>query len=184
MIKEKLKTMLNEQRYIHSMGVCETAVRLAQTYGADAEKAYTAGLVHDAAKNLTLDAMFAACKRLNVRLDEIEVENPALIHAVLGGVYIEEQFGITDKDIQNAVRYHTTGRAGMSMLEKIIYLADMIEPGRQFDGVEELRKLAGIDLDQACISAFSQTILFTVKKNQLIHPNTIIARNDLLLKQK
>lgn len=182
-MKEKLKSMLTEKRYIHSLGVADAAARLAGRYGVDLEQAYTAGLVHDAAKNLPLEEALEACSRLGVQPDEFELKNPALIHAALGAEYITEQFGITDREIKNAVRYHTTGRAGMSMLERIIYLADMIEANRDFDGVIQLRTLAEIDIDAACITAANMAIRRIIEKNQLIHPNTLYARNDLLLKR-
>lgn len=181
-MKDKLKSMLNENRYRHSTGVCETAVRLAQIYGADTEKAYTAGLLHDAAKNLGKKEMLAECERLGVELDEIERKNIALVHAVLGGAYIRENFGIEDEEILTAVRYHTTGRAGMSLLEKIIYIADMVEPNRDFDGVIKLRSIVERDIDAACVMGLSQTIGFTLEKGELIHPDTVHARNWLLMK--
>lgn len=183
-ILEKLHDMLDEKRYIHSLGVAQAAAKLAKRYGVDLGQAYTAGLVHDAAKNLSFEQSVEVCGRLRVPLDEIELSNPALIHAGLGAEYITEQFGIMDMQIKNAVRYHTTGRAGMSMLERIIYLADMIEPNRSFDGVEELRELAEKDIDGACIAACELTIRYTMAKGKLIHPNTVFARNDLILKKE
>lgn len=183
-IKEQLRHMLTEKRYIHSLGVADTAEKLANRCGVDPQKAYTAGLVHDAAKNLSLEESVEACHRLGVSLDEIELANPALIHASLGAEYIEEQFGIADREIKDAVRYHTTGRAGMGMLEKIIYLADMIEPNRCFDGVDKLRALAENDINDACIEAGMMTVRHTMDNRQLVHPNTIFAVNDLLLKKR
>ena len=180
-MKKKLKAILNEDRYAHSKGVCETAVRLAKIYGADEEKAYIAGLLHDGAKNLGKKEMFSECERLGVKLDEIQRENTALIHAALGAAYIKEQFGVEDEEILRAVRYHTTGRADMTLLEKIIYIADMVEPNRDFDGVWELRNIVEKDIDEACILGLSQTIGFTLKKGGLIHEDTIHARNWLIM---
>lgn len=180
-MKEKLKEMLHEKRYVHSVNVAETAKALARRYGADPQKAYTAGLLHDAAKNLSISQAYEVCGRLEVRLDNIEMENTVLIHATLGAEYIKEQFGIDDSDIVNAVRYHTTGRANMSTLEKVVYLADMIEPDRTYDEVHLLRKLSEEDLDKACLAAFTAIISLNLNQGKLIHPNTILARNDLIL---
>ncbi len=180
-MRKALKSMLKENRYKHSIGVCETAVKLATIYGADEDKAYTAGLLHDAAKNLGKREMLSECDRLGVELDDIERANPALVHAVLGKAYIKEKFGIDDEEILNAVRYHTTGRAGMNLLEKIIYIADMVEPNRDFEGVIKLRSIVERDIDAACIMGLSQTIEFTLQKGELIHPDTVHARNWLLM---
>lgn len=183
-MKKKLKTMLSGDRYAHSIGVCETAVRLAKMYGADADKAYTAGLLHDAAKNLGKKEMLSECERLGVELDAVQRANIALVHAVLGAEYIKEQFGVEDEEIVSAVRYHTTGKADMTLLERIIYIADMIEPHRAFDGVDELRRAAEKDIDEACMLGLSQTIGFTLKKGGLIHEDTIHARNWLIVNKK
>lgn len=182
-INEKLKSLLQEKRYIHSVGVSETAVRLAKIYGADEEKAKIAGLIHDAAKNLSKDDMLAECEKLGVKLDKIELANMAIVHATMADKYVHREFGIDDKEILSAVRYHTTGKENMTVLEKIIYIADMVEPNRDYNGVEKLRDLVEKNLDQACIAALAQTILFTIGEGKLIHPNTIFAYNDLLLKK-
>lgn len=181
-INKKLKSLLHEKRYIHSVGVSETAVKLARIYGADEEKAKIAGLVHDAAKNLGKEKMFEECKKLDVELDEIELTNTAIVHASMADKYVRREFDIDDKEILSAVRYHTTGRANMTLLEKIIYISDMVEPNRDYVGVEKLRDLVEKNLDRACIAALAQTISFTIGEEKLIHPNTIYAYNDLLMK--
>lgn len=181
-MNEKLKSLLYEKRYIHSVGVSETAERLAKIYGADVTKAKIAGLIHDAAKNLDKEEMLAECERLDVKLDKIELANTAIVHASMADKYVQREFGIDDAEILSAVRYHTTGKENMTVLEKIIYIADMVEPNRNYDGVEKLRDLVEKNLDKACIAALAQTISFTIGEGKLIHPNTIYAYNDLLMK--
>lgn len=181
-MNEKLKNMLYEKRYIHSVGVSETAVRLAKLYGADEEKARIAGLIHDAAKNLDERQMLAECEKLGVVLDKIELANTAIVHATMADRYVRREFGIDDEEILSAVRYHTTGRENMTVLEKIIYIADMVEPNRNYSGVDKLRALVEENLDRACIAALSQTMEFTLSAGKLIHPNTIFAYNDLVMK--
>lgn len=183
-MKEKLKTMLNKERYKHSLGVCETAVRLAERYGADTQKAYTAGLLHDCAKNYTYEKSLDECKRLGVALTDLEKANFALIHAPLGAAVAREVFHITDSEILTAITRHTVGGADMSILDKIIYIADMIEPNRDFDGVEEYRSLAFEDLDKAVLKALENSIVSNVKKGRLLHPDTLIARNEMLMKKQ
>jgi predicted HD superfamily hydrolase involved in NAD metabolism len=105
-----------------------------------------------------------------------------LLHAALGADMLEESYGIKDPDIKQAIRFHTVGGAGMSKLDKIIYLADMIEPGRDFPELAILRRLAEENLDQAMLLAFNQSMQFVLKKNSIIHPDTVLARNEILLK--
>lgn len=180
-MQEKLKSMLSEKRYIHSIGVSETAVKMAQKYGADVEKARIAGLLHDCAKNLSYEDSLKKCAELGVELSDVEKANYALIHAPLGVKVAETEFGITDKEILHAILTHTVAGEEMSVLDKIIYLADMIEPSRDFDGVETHRKYAFEDLDKAFLYALDESIIHNVQKGVLLHPNTVIARNNILL---
>lgn len=120
-------------------------------------------------------------KKYNIKLDPLEVNNISLSHSVIGSFVIQDVFNIQDMDIINAVRYHTTGRENMSTLEKIIFMADMIEEGRNFPGVDELRKLSfNGQLDKALITSFNNTIKFVIENNQLIHPRSVSARNYLM----
>ena len=180
-MKEKLKSMLNEKRYIHSVGVSETAVKMAVRYGADTEKARIAGLLHDCAKNLTYEQSLKKCRELGVELTDVEKANYALIHAPLGAKMAETEFGITDREILHAITAHTVAGENMSVLDKIIYLADMIEPSRDFDGVEIHRKYAFEDLDKAFLYALNESIIHNVQKGVLLHPDTVTARNNILL---
>jgi len=175
--KKILKGLLKENRYIHSLGVMETAGELAERFGENADKARLAGLVHDCAKNIT--DFEEVCKKYNYTPDEIEEKNPELLHAPLGALMLCELFGIEDKEIEDAVRYHTVARRNMTNLDKIIYLSDMIEPSRNFYGVEDLRAMAKEDLDKAVLHALDQSLMFVIKKGALAHPNTLYARNEL-----
>ncbi len=180
-IIEKLNTMLKPNRLAHSINVANCAVKLSEIYGCDTGKAYLAGLVHDCAKYFTKDQIDSYVKKYNIKLDPLEVNNISLSHSVIGSFVIQDVFNIQDMDIINAVRYHTTGRENMSTLEKIIFMADMIEEGRNFPGVDELRKLSfNGQLDKALITSFNNTIKFVIENNQLIHPRSVSARNYLM----
>ena len=127
-IIEKLNTMLKPKRLEHSINVAKCAIKLSEIYGYDKEKAYLAGLVHDCAKYFTKEQIDSYVEKYNIELDPLEVDNIALSHSIIGSFAIQDVFNIQDMDIINAVRYHTTGRENMSILEKIIFMADMIVP--------------------------------------------------------
>ena len=180
-IIEKLNTMLKPKRLEHSINVAKCAIKLSEIYGYDKEKAYLAGLVHDCAKYFTKEQIDSYVEKYNIELDPLEVDNIALSHSIIGSFAIQDVFNIQDMDIINAVRYHTTGRENMSILEKIIFMADMIEEGRNFPGVDELRKLSfNGQLDKALITSLNNTIKFVIDNDQLIHPRSVKARNYLM----
>lgn len=179
-LKEKLKSMLTDGRYKHSIGVMETAVKLAGLYGADVKKAEIAGLLHDCAKNMSLSESLEIAEKYAVPLSEIEKTSSALIHAPIGAVIARERFGIEDKEILSAIEAHTVAKEKMSVLDKIIYLADMIEPSRNFPDVEKYRQLAFEDLDRAFLFALDRSIIFNVEKGVKLHPNTVLARNEMI----
>lgn len=180
-IIEKLNTMLKPKRLEHSINVAKCAIKLSEIYGYDKEKAYLAGLVHDCAKYFTKEQIDSYVEKYNIELDPLEVDNIALSHSIIGSFAIQEVFNIQDMDIINAVRYHTTGRENMSILEKIIFMADMIEEGRNFPGVDHLRELSfNKQLDKALITSFNNTIKFVIDNDQLIHPRSVKARNYLM----
>ncbi len=179
-MKDKLKKTLSEKRYKHSLGVCDEAVKLAKLYGADEEKAYLAGLLHDCAKGYDADKQIELCTKYGVELDEITLSCKAVIHAPLGAAVAKDKYGIDDKEILEAIRCHTVAKANMSLLDKIIYIADMIEPMRDFPGVDKLRKAAYEDIDKAFIIGLKQSIVFNAEKNKIIHPDTISAWNYML----
>lgn len=180
-IIEKLNTMLKPKRLEHSINVAKCAIKLSEIYGYDKEKAYLAGLVHDCAKYFTKEQIDSYVEKYNIELDPLEVDNIALSHSIIGSFAIQEVFNIQDMDIINAVRYHTTGRENMSILEKIIFMADMIEERRNFPGVDYLRELSfNKQLDKALITSFNNTIKFVIDNDQLIHPRSVKARNYLM----
>jgi predicted HD superfamily hydrolase involved in NAD metabolism len=178
-----VKTQLTEHRYQHTLGVMETAIELAKKYGADPKKAELAAIFHDYAK-------FRPKQEMKQIIVEQEM-NPLLLdynselwHAPVGAWLVETEVGITDGEILDAIRYHTSGRPNMSTLEKVIYLADYIEPGRHFPGVEEVRELAKKSLTEALIASVKNTIIFLLKKNQPVFPDTIHTYNHLILNKE
>jgi len=181
--KNKLKTMLKPERYIHSLGVADSSAKLADHYGYDTEKAYLVGLLHDCAKNIPKSEQLKICEENNMPLDDIERITDGLIHAKTGVIIAKTQFGLTDPELLDAISYHATGKENMTLIEKIVYLADMIESSRQFKNLENLRKEAFIDLDNALIMQMNLTIGFNLDKNSILHMNTILARNYLLIEK-
>ena len=173
---------LKENRFRHSISVSETAVALATKYGGNIEKARIAGLVHDCVKYMKGDELIKVASSHEVQLDEIYLHNPLILHGLVGSIIAREVMGIEDEDILNAIHYHTTGRKNMSILEKIIYIADYIEPLRSFSGVEELRNLSEVDLDAAVILSLENTIKYVISEKGLLHTDTVEARNYLLCK--
>lgn len=178
-----VKEQLTERRYLHTIGVMETATRLAQKYGADEKKAEIAAIFHDYAKYRPKEEMEKIITQENMPADLL-VANIELWHAPVGAYLVEKETGINDAEILDAIRFHTTGRAGMTILEKVIFLADYIEPGRKFPGVNEVRQLAEENLDLALIKALQNTISFLLEKNQPIYHDTIHTYNDLLIKRR
>ena len=180
-IKEKLKGKLKKNRYIHTLGVAKEARRLALIYGADADKAYLAGLLHDCAKGYSIDEQIKLSKEYGVELDDNLLNSPPVIHGFLGVEIAKREYGISDIEILNAIRYHTVGRAGMTVLEKIVYIADLTEENRDFDGVEELRQSVDKDLDRTLILCLKQQFVVQGKRENTIHPNMVYMWNDLLI---
>lgn len=177
-----LQMNLKESRLRHSLSVSDTAVELAAIYGQNIESARIAGLVHDCAKNMTTEQLVKVAKEYKIEIDEIYKQNPSILHGLVGSIIARTVMGILDENILNAIRYHTTGRKNMSILEKIIYIADYIEPSRKFNGVEELRSLSKIDLDAAMVLSLENTIKYVISQKGLLHIDTIYARNYLLSK--
>jgi predicted HD superfamily hydrolase involved in NAD metabolism len=176
-----VKQQLTEHRYQHTLGVMETAIALAKQYGADEKKAEIAAIFHDYAKFRPKDEMREIIISQGFPKDLLAF-NGELWHAPVGTYLVEREAGITDHDVLDAIRYHTSGRPGMSLLEKIIYLSDYIEPGRHFPGVEEVRAMAKENLDKALMKAVQNTILFLMKKNQAVYPDSFYTYNDLVNK--
>jgi predicted HD superfamily hydrolase involved in NAD metabolism len=183
-LMQKLKTNMDEQRFLHSLGVMKTAVELAVYYNADVEKAEIAGLLHDCARGVDIEHQLKMVEYFGILLDDVEKREKALIHGPLGAVTAERNYGITDREILKAIRIHTTGDTDMNLLDKIIFLSDFIEPGRCFPGVEDLRVKAFKDLDDAIIYAFDSTIKYVLSKGSLLHPKTILGRNFILMQRE
>lgn len=165
-----IENALKQSRYEHTLRVREEAVKLARRFGADPVKAETAAIFHDMAKNLPAGEMNELVRAFG--LDERYVDNPNLAHSKLAACLMQRDFGVNDPELLQAVASHTTGRAGMSLLEKIIFLADAIEPGRTYPAVTEIRKLAETDLDLACIRMLERTIRYLEGKGAFIDPDT------------
>ena len=177
---EKVKNKLSEKRFKHTLGVRDTALILAKRWGADREKAEMAALLHDYAKELGSEELIKIAKNNNLITNEFDLLQPQILHGPVGAFLIKEDFAIGDMEVLNAIAVHTLGRAEMSLLDKIIFIADMIEPDRSFQGVDKLRDLVDHNLDEALILAFDSTISFLIKKGKIIHPQTILSRNGLL----
>lgn len=180
-IKKDLEKMLSPKRLCHTMGVVETASALADIYGADKEKVIIAALCHDIAKELTLKEMNDLTKRL--KLDKIVRNSKSLLHGPAGAVLAKKLYKV-DKDVYNAIFYHTTGRLKMSLLEKIIFVADMAEPSRNFKDIEKLREVMTKNIDDAVVISASLTISFLIENNKPIYPLTLDARNYILYSKK
>jgi len=180
----KLKKALSVHRLEHSLGVERTAVEMAKRYGADTEKARIAGLLHDCARDIPFDVQLKMAENFGILLDEIERSEKALIHGPLGEIIAHKYYGVQDAEILKAIRLHTTGDVNMTVLDKIIFLSDYIEPNRNFPGVDELRKKAFKDLNEAVIAAFDSTINFVIQKKSLLHYRSVNARNYILLHER
>ncbi|MCY8399135.1 bis(5'-nucleosyl)-tetraphosphatase (symmetrical) YqeK [Bacillus haynesii] len=174
-----VQEQLTEQRYIHTVGVMETAVKLAERFGADVKKAEIAAIFHDYAKFRPKEEMKQIILDGGGPLEVLDFHHE-LWHAPAGAALVKTEVGITDEDILSAIRFHTSGRPNMTLLEKVIYVADYIEPGRRYPGVEEVRTLAEEDLDLALIQALKNTITFLISKNQAVYPETVATYNALV----
>lgn len=172
-LEEFLKENLKESRLRHTHAVAEDAVKLARRFGADEEKAELAALFHDAYRNLPIPAMDMYITRLG--MPDRYKGNPNLAHSKIAAAAMEQVFGVEDRDMINAVSYHTTGRAGMSDLEKIIFIADATEPGRRYPGVGRIRKALEKDLDRACLLSLESTVRFLESKEAYIDRDTVDA---------
>lgn len=180
-INNKLKEMLPQKRFEHSLNVAKCASKLSEIYNYDKDRAYLAGITHDCAKYLNKEEVKYYVNKYNIKLDDLEKDNLALSHSVIGSYIAKYELNIENYDIINAIKYHTTGKENMDILEKIIYIADLIEEGRNFPGVEFLRELTySGKIDEALIVSFNNTIKFVIDNNQMIHPRTIDARNYLI----
>lgn len=180
-IKEDLLKNISKDGYDHTLRVVDVCEKLARIYGEDIERAKIAALLHDSAKFISKEKVFETAKRLGILDDEICFYNKEIIHASLGSKLAIDKYNIKDKDVLNSIKYHTTGRGGMSLLEKIIFMGDYIEPNRKFKGIEEIRDLAFKDLDRSLLLALNANLKFLLEKGKLISKDTIEARNYLMI---
>ena len=177
---EIISKRMKSARYKHSRNVAKEAIRLAKKYHADVEKAEIAGILHDITKESSQEEQFAIIEKAGIELTELEKSTPKLWHAISGSAYIKVILGIEDEDILNAVRYHTTGRAGMSLLEKVIFIADFTSEERDYDGVEKMRKAADKGLEEAMIEGMSFTISDLADRKLSIAPDTFQGYNEVV----
>lgn len=173
-LKLRLKHNMDIERYNHSIGVAYTAACLAMRYNYDIKKAEIAGLLHDCAKGLPNDEKIKLCMSNDITINKAEAICPDLLHAKLGAFLAEKYYNVIDEEILKAILCHTTGRPKMSLLDKILYIADYIEPNRdKFENLEEIRRLAFIDIDKCLFKILFNTTHHLVNKNKMIDPITI-----------
>ncbi|MBQ1838989.1 MAG: bis(5'-nucleosyl)-tetraphosphatase (symmetrical) YqeK [Ruminococcus sp.] len=174
--------MMGDYRFTHSCNVAEEAVILARLYGADAEKAYVAGILHDITKEISKEEQLQIIADGGIILDNVQKNAPKLWHAVSGSAYVRLRLGIEDEDILNAIRYHTTGRANMSLLEKIIYTADYTSKERSYPGADVMREKSRRSLEEAMMFSCQFTLQKLSSQEAAIHPDQLFCYNDLVLK--
>ncbi|WP_206659626.1 bis(5'-nucleosyl)-tetraphosphatase (symmetrical) YqeK [Halobacillus litoralis] len=177
---EYVRPFLKKERYEHTVRVTDEAIKLAERFGADVKKAETAAALHDYAKYKPRDLMrrwIQEDRRLPKDLLDYHHE---LWHGPVGALMLEREIGLDDGDVISAISCHTTGRKHMTKLEKVVFLADYIEPGRDFPGVHEVREIAETNLDKACSLALKNTIVFLIRMERTVYPDTFHAYNDLI----
>lgn len=172
-IRKAMQKTQDVQRYEHTLGVAYTAAALAMRYDSDIKKAQLAGLLHDCAKCLSDEKRLSICEKHNITMTEVEKRNPFLLHAKVGSFLAMEEYKVKDSDVIHAILNHTTGRPGMSLLEKIIFVADYIEPGRKHaPNLTEIRKMAFEDLDEALLKILEDTLEYLKSSGGDIDPMT------------
>ena len=180
LLKEKLK----ETRFQHSLNVADAAVMLAKKFGADEDKAYLAGLLHDITKNETDENQLQIMESGGIILSKTQRENPKLWHAMSGMVYLRDTLGITDEDVLGAVRWHTTGKAGMTLLEKVVFIADYISAERDYPDADVMRRLSATSLDAAALYALKYSLRHLSEKEKPICEDSVAYYNELILLKK
>lgn len=174
-----VKEQMPERRWLHTLGVMETSVILANRFGGDAVKADLAAILHDYCKYWPIEEQAKIIRENDLPQDLLDYDKE-LWHSHAGAYIAKAKFGIHDEEILDAIRYHTSGRVQMTLLDKIVCLADYMEPGRDFPGVDLIRKIAEHSLEKALIAGFDSTISFLITKGKRIYPLTVLTRNDLL----
>jgi predicted HD superfamily hydrolase involved in NAD metabolism len=174
-----LSKRLTRRRFAHSLNVAQSACLLAEKYGADSEKAYTAGLLHDIMKDASGGEQLKIIEMSGHKLTEQELLSPKLWHAIAGAAFVKSELGIGDREIIEPIRWHTTGKAGMTLPEKIIFIADYISSDRSYNGIEKMRALAQVSLGDAMRFALEFTVACLANKGMPIHPDSIGCYNEL-----
>lgn len=182
--KSIIKERMGNTRYTHCLNVAEEAIRLAKKYGGDVKKAEIAGILHDITKETPIDEQLQIIKNAGIELGEIELSAPKLYHSISGYAYLRDTLKIEDEDILNAVRYHTTARANMSLLEQIIYIADFTSAERDYNGVERMRKASNKGLDKAMLEGLSFSVVDLAERYLPIGKDTMAAYNQFVLENK
>ncbi len=177
--EEIISKRMKSARFKHSKNVAKEAVRLAKKYGADPKKAEIAGILHDATKETDEKEQMALIRRAGIELSEMERSSPKLWHAISGSAFVQVELDVTDPEIIDAIRYHTTGRAGMTLLDKVIFIADFTSADRDYDGVDKMRKVADKDLDEAVLEGMSFTIADLAQRKLTIAPDTFRGYNEM-----
>lgn len=182
---EYLKDHVKKGRFRHSLAVEQVARKMAARFGLDEEKAARAALIHDVAKNMTVDEQMAAMEADGFEMDEFFAQSPSLYHGPAGAYIARTVLGEEDEDVLDAIRYHTIPSQEPRLLAKVLFIADMIEPERSFPGVDALRSLARKDLDEAFLTALVSPMIYELGRRHIVHPNTLIVYNRMIaLKNK
>jgi len=189
-LQQEMARILKPKRYLHVLGVEFTSASLAMKYHTDIKQAQIAGLLHDCAKYLSDETQLLECTKYNLSVTEVEARVPQLLHSKLGAYYAKTLYGVEDQEILNAITYHTTGRPNMTLLEKILYVADYIEPSRPADvmvGLNEIRTMAFEDLDRAIVMITKNTLNYVNSCQGEVDQTTVDTLNyyqDLIDKRK
>lgn len=181
---ELAEKTLSERRFIHSRNVACAAVKLAEKHGCSPEKAELAGILHDITKEVSAENQLQIIESGGIILDDIYKNSPQLLHAVSGMVYCRDSLGITDEEVLSAIRYHTTAKGNMTLLEKIIFIADFISDERDYDDVDIMRAECEKSLEAGMLYGLSFVIPDIVRKQRAVHPDALAAYNELVLNIK
>ena len=179
-ITKDVKNTLSEKRYIHCIGVMEQAAYLAKKYGYDIDIARVVGIAHDIEKEIPEEEKLKYVEQNNIEIDKIESVNIGLLHAKIGADICKKKYNFTE-EMQNAIKYHTTGNENMNILAKIIFVADKTEKNRKYEDLKTVRDLADEDLDKCILYILDYMLVDNVNKKKLIHPNSIKIRNKIML---
>lgn len=183
-VGKALALYTSKQRKVHAKAVAETAVVLAQKHGLSVDKAFTAGILHDLARDYSDAELLALASHYGISVSAWERMSPVVLHGPVAAAIAKDKLAVNDEEILEAVSVHTLGAPQMSLLSKIVYLADVIEPGREFPGVSQLRNMAKHELNKAMLAAMDSSISYLLRKKVIIHPKTIEVRNAILIAEQ